>query len=83
MTVIVRVIMVVRMAMAVMTMLVTARMVMLMIIIVMMQPLARTRTTRVFVEHQRLDGHWDCIGRHANATQIDVVEIPQHHTVDD
>ena len=77
MTVIVGVIMVVRMAMAVMVvmaMLVTVRMVM--VIIVMMQPLARTRTTRVFVEDQRFDGHWHRVRRHADPTQIDIVEIP-------
>ena len=71
--------MVVRMAMAVMVvmaMLVTVRTVVVMVIIVMMQPLARTRTTRVFVEDQRIDGHWHRVGRHADPAQIDIVEIP-------
>jgi hypothetical protein len=73
------VIMVVRMAMAVMVVmarLVTVRTVVVMVIIVMMQPLARTRTTRVFVEDQRFDGHWHRVRRHADPTQIDIVEIP-------
>ena len=86
MIVIVRMIMVVRMAMAVMvrmTMLVGVRVVMLMIIVVMVQSLARTRTTRVFVKHQRLDRHRHRVGRHADPTQVDIVEVPQHHAIDD
>ena len=75
--------MVVRMAIAVMMVmarLVTVRMV---VIIMMMQPLARTRAARVFAEHERFDGHRHGVGRHADAAEIDIVEIPQHHAVDD
>ena len=54
-----------------------------MLVLVMMQPLARARAARILAEHQRLDGHRHGIGRHADAAEIDVIEIPQHHPVDD
>src|ERR1700686_3392251 len=59
------------------------RMVMVMLVIVMMQPLARTRAARILAEDERLDGHRHRVGRIADAAEIDVVEIPQHHAVDD
>ena len=75
----VRMIMVVMMIMIVVMMMavrMTVRMVMLVIIIMMMQTLPWPRAARVFAEDQRLDGDRNCIGRHADAAEIDVVEIP-------
>ena len=54
----------------------TVRVVMLVIIIVMMQPLPRPRAARVFAEYQGFDGDRNRIGRHADAAEIDVVEVP-------
>jgi len=71
--VIVLVIMIVVMMMAVRM---TVRMVMLMIIIVMMQTLPRPRAARVFVKYERLDGDRHGVGRHADAAEVDIVEIP-------
>src|SRR5580692_4125829 len=51
---------------------------MIVIVIMMMQALARPRAARVFTEHQRFNGHRHGVGRHADAAEIDVVEIPQH-----
>jgi len=67
--------------MVVMVMLMSVRLVMLML--VMVQPLTRARAARILAEHQRLDGHRHRIGRHADAAEIDVVEIPKHDPVDD
>src|ERR1700687_3608399 len=50
---------------------------------VMMQPLARPRSARVFAEHQRLDGDRNGVGGQPDAAEVDVVEIHQHHAVDD
>src|SRR5262249_30100637 len=58
-------------------------MVVIVVLIMMMQALPRPGTARVFGEHQRFDRHRHCIRGHANATEIDVIEIPQHHAVDD
>ena len=74
-----RVIMIMMMIMIVVMMMavrMTVRMVMLVIIIMMMQTLARPWAARVFAEDQRLDGDRNRIGRHADAAEIDVVEIP-------
>ena len=57
-------------------------MLVLMIMLVVVQALVRSRAARVFVEHQRFDGDRHRVGRHADAAEVDVVEIPQHHAVD-
>jgi hypothetical protein len=62
--------------MMVMIMRMTVRMVVIMIMIVMMQTLPRPRAARVFAEHQRFDGDRHGVGRHADAAEIDIVEIP-------
>src|ERR1700751_1273357 len=61
----------------------TVCVIMLMVIIVMMDALARPRSARIFAEHQRLDRHRHRVGRHADAAEVDVVEVPQHDAVDD
>ena len=73
------------MAMVMMPLVVLMRVVMpmLMIMLAMVQPLPRARTARVFAEHQRFDRDRHGIGRHADAAEIDIVEIPQHDAVDD
>ncbi len=58
-------------------------MIMIVVMIMVMQTLARPRPARVFVEHQRFDGDRHGVGRHADAAEIDIVEIPEHHAVDD
>src|SRR3984893_6295261 len=70
-----RVIMIVVMVM-IMRMTVRMIMVVIMIMLMMMQALARPRAARVFAEHQRFDGARHGVGRHADAAEIDVVEIP-------
>jgi hypothetical protein len=63
------------------TMVMTVRMIMVMI--VMVQPLARPWPARVLVEDERFNGDRHRIGRHADTAEIDIVEVPQHHAVDD
>jgi hypothetical protein len=83
--------MVVMMAMVVMIMAVpmivpvTLRMsmVVIVIMIMMMQALPWPGTARIFAEHQRFDRHRHRKRGHSNATEIDIVEIPQHYAVDD
>ena len=53
------------------------------IVLAVVQPLARPWTARIFAEHQRFDGDRHSVGRHANAAEIDIVEVPQHDAVDD
>src|ERR1700704_5010423 len=53
-----------------------------MIVIMMVQPLARTGPARILAEDQRLDGHRHREGRIADAAEINIVEVPQHHAVD-
>ena len=53
---------------------VTVRMVMIMLM--MMQTLPRPRAARVFAEHQGFDGNRHGVGRHADAAEIDIVEVP-------
>src|SRR6516165_5478802 len=57
-------------------------MMMLVIVRVMVDALRRPAAARVLAEQQRFDGHRHRIGRHADAPEIDVVEVPQHHAVD-
>src|SRR6266403_1845155 len=54
-------------------------MIMMMIVpvLVMMNPLVRAAAARIFAEQQRLDRHRHGVGRHADAAEIDVVEIAQ------
>jgi hypothetical protein len=56
---------------------------MLIVMLMMMDALARPRPARIFAEHQRFDGHRHGVGRHTDAAEIDVVEIPQHDAIDD
>ena len=74
------VIMVVMMVMTVI--MVPIHMVMIVVVLMMVQPLARPRPARILVEHQRFDGDRHGIGRHADAAEIDVIEVPQDDTVD-
>ena len=72
-------VMIVAMAMVVA---VTMAMVVGMIMVVMMDALVRTAALRSFTEDERLDGDRYGVGGHADAAEIDVVEVAQHHTVD-
>src|ERR1700733_7162821 len=67
----------------VMAVIMVVMMVMTVFVLMMVQPLARPRPARILVEHQRFDGDRHGIGRHADAAEIDIVEIPQHHAIDD
>jgi hypothetical protein len=48
----------------------------LVVMLVVVQALARPRAARVLAEHQRLDGDRHGVGRHADTTKIDIIEIP-------
>ena len=54
-----------------------------MIMLAVVQALARPWTARIFAEHQRFDRDRHGVGRHADAAEIDIVEVPQHYAVDD
>src|SRR6516164_1518962 len=56
---------------------------MFMPVAMMMQPLAGPRPTRVLAEDQRLDGDRHGVRRHADAAEIDIVEVHQDNAVDD
>jgi hypothetical protein len=58
------------------------RMLMIMGMLAVVQPLARPRSARILAEHERFDRDRHGIGRHADAAEIDIVEIPQHDAVD-
>src|SRR5262245_52381477 len=67
------------------TMVVTVVMIMVMMpvpMIVVVDALVWAAAARVLAEHQRLDRHRHGVGRHADAAEIDIVEVPQHHAVD-
>src|SRR5690242_17870476 len=70
------------MAMTMMTMAVIVCVIMRMIMVMMMDALVRATALRAFAEDQRLDGDWYGIGRHADAAEIDIVEVAQHHAID-
>jgi hypothetical protein len=80
--VMVRVVVVMMMIMIVVMVVIAMRMIMrmtvgmVMTIIMMMQTLARPWAARVFAEHQRFNGDRHGVGRHADAAEIDIVEIP-------
>ena len=42
-----------------------------------------TMCVRVFVEHQGLDGHWNGVGGHSDAAQINEIKAPKGHAIDD
>src|SRR5262249_61195596 len=67
--------------MVVMVMMIVA-MTVVMVVIVMMDALVRPSALRHLAEHQRLDGYWYGVGRHADAAEVDVVEVAQHHAID-
>src|SRR5215467_13585682 len=60
------------------------RMVMIMPVpvLMMMNALVRAAAARILAEQQRLDRHRHGVGRHADAAEIDVVEIAQHDAID-
>src|SRR6266705_2700029 len=68
--------------MVVVMMAVTMAVIMRMIMIVMMDALVRPAALWAFTEHERLDRDWYGVGGHADAAEIDVVEVAQHHAVD-
>src|SRR5215470_8897210 len=79
------VMMAVIMVMMVMTMAVVAMsvtMTVLMIMVVMVDALVRATALWAFAEDERLDGDWYGVGGHADAAEIDVIEVAQHHAVD-
>src|SRR5262245_52206253 len=76
------VMMMVTMTVMMMPMLVPMIMMVIMPMLMMMYPLVRAAAARVLAEQQRLDRHRHGVGRHADAPEIDVVEIAQHHPVD-
>ena len=43
--------------------------------VTMVQPLAGTRPARVLAEDERFDGDRDGIRRHADAAEVDIIEI--------
>src|SRR3954466_3641431 len=55
---------------------------MLMPVLMVMDALVRAAAARVFAEQQRLDRDRHGERRHADATEIDIVEIAQHHAID-
>jgi len=57
-------------------------MMMIVPVIMMMNALGRAAASRILAEHQRFDRHRHGIGRHPDASEIDVVEVAQHHAVD-
>src|SRR5712691_12428828 len=74
---------VVMVAMPVMVMLmITVVVSMIMRVIMMVKALERPAAPRVLAEHQRFDRHRHGIGRHPDASEVDVVEVAQHHAVD-
>src|SRR5713226_2191095 len=48
-----------------------------------MQPLAGPRPARILAEYERLDGDRHGVRRHADAAEVDIVEVHQHDAVDD
>src|SRR3954454_4242795 len=50
--------------------------------IMVMDALVRAPALWAFAEDQRLDGDWYGVGRHADAAEIDIVEVAQHHAID-
>ena len=68
--------------MVVMVMTVTMAVIVSMIMVVMMDSLVRTAALWAFAEDERLDRNWYGVGGHADAAEIDIVEVAQHHAVD-
>src|SRR3954466_16033262 len=68
----------------VMAMIVNMAMIMSMVmpVLMMVDALMRATAARVFAEQQRLDRDRHGERRHADAAEIDVVEVAQHHAVD-
>src|SRR5215831_15471719 len=76
------VVMVIAMMVVMVPMIMTMAVAMRMVLVVMMDALVRTAALRVLAEHQRLDGDRYGVGRHADAPEVDIVEVAQHHAVD-
>src|SRR6185369_7422224 len=64
------------------TMAVIVPVIMSMIMVVMMDSLVRTAALWAFAEDERLDRNWYGVGGHADAAEIDIVEVAQHHAID-
>jgi len=82
MVVMMMVVMAVTMMTMAMVVAVTMAVVVSMIVVVMMDALVRTAALWAFTEDERLDGDRYGVGGHADAAEIDVVEVAQHHTID-
>src|SRR5262245_20115492 len=78
----VMVILIVMMTVIVVMMPVIMSMIVMMPVLMMMDALMRAAAARVLVEQQRFDRHRHGIGRHADAPEVDIVEIAQHHAID-
>ena len=54
------------------------RVIMMMIVLmrVVVQPLMASGRARIFAEDERFDGDRHGVGRHADAAEIDIVEVP-------
>src|SRR5262245_59475270 len=70
------------MRMAVMMVMVPVRMAVAIIVVMVMDTLRRTSALHLLAEYQRLDGDRHGIGRHADAAEVDVIEVAQQHTID-
>ena len=57
--------------------------VVVMLVGVVMQSPERPRSARILFEDQRLDGDRHGPGREPDPSEIDEVEVPQRHSVDD
>src|SRR6266568_4500916 len=77
---VVMVVMMMAVIMVVMT--VTMAVIVRTIMVVVMDALMRPAALRAFAEDERLDRDWHGVGGHADAAEIDVVEVAQHHAVD-
>ncbi len=50
--------------------------VMIMPMMVMMEPMLPARLARILAEDQGFDRHRHGVGRHADASEIDIIEVP-------
>jgi len=54
---------------------------MIMILLAVVQALPRSGPARILTENERLDRNRNGTGRHADAPEVDIVEIPQHDAI--
>src|SRR6516165_964064 len=58
-------------------------MVVMAVVVAMMRGVAlEMRMTRILAEHQRFDRDRNRVGRQPNASEIDVIEIPERYAID-